>query len=192
MQTYTGRAFYPMDPQPEDVDIIDIAHALSLICRFGGHCDRSYTVCEHSLLVADIVAHLEPNDYQAQLWGLMHDSAEAYTGDVIQPIKYSSPEVTAIFKQMEDGCLEAIAEALDLPLPMSPIVKRADDLALSLECRDLMQGERAGPWTVGASRSIPPCLADRNKWHVRSLRPAYAEECFLKEYVELKEQLEAQ
>lgn len=35
MQTYTGRAFYPEDPNPEDVCIKDIAHHLSLMCRFG-------------------------------------------------------------------------------------------------------------------------------------------------------------
>lgn len=37
IQTYTGLRFYSMEPSHEDVCIEDIAHALSLICRFGGH-----------------------------------------------------------------------------------------------------------------------------------------------------------
>jgi len=147
MQTYTGRAFYPMDPRTEDVDIIDIAHALARICRFGGHCSDHYSVIEHSLLVEGLVHDLG-GSHLDRLWGLMHDSAEAYTGDIIRPIKYSSPEVTAILKGMEDKCLEVIAEALELPLPIPPIVKRADEAALAVECRDLMRGERAGDWCL--------------------------------------------
>ena len=34
MQTATGRQFWPMDPRPHEVFIEDIAHALSMICRF--------------------------------------------------------------------------------------------------------------------------------------------------------------
>lgn len=34
IQTYTGRMFWPLDPRPEEIWIEDIAHALSLQCRF--------------------------------------------------------------------------------------------------------------------------------------------------------------
>lgn len=54
MQTFTGRQFWPMDPRPEDLDILDIAHALSLLCRFGGHCQRFYSVAEHSVHVSTL------------------------------------------------------------------------------------------------------------------------------------------
>ncbi len=183
MQTYSGCPFHPMDPKAEDVDIVDIAHALSQICRFGGHCDRPYSVADHSLLVSDIVEELEPDNYLAQLWGLMHDSAEAYTGDIIRPIKYSSPKVTAILKGMEDKCLDVIAEALSLPLPIPLVVKKADNLALALECRDLMQGERAGYW------NIPACMHGPG-WGARTMHPQHAEEAFVREYGELKYKLE--
>ena len=47
MQTYSGKRYYPVDPRIEDVDINDIAHALSHLCRYGGHCSRFYSVAEH-------------------------------------------------------------------------------------------------------------------------------------------------
>lgn len=52
MQTYTGRQFWPLDPLPEDVFIEDIAHALSMQCRYAGHVTRFYSVAEHSVLIA--------------------------------------------------------------------------------------------------------------------------------------------
>lgn len=83
MQTYTGRVFWPLEPRPEDVDIVDIAHALANLCRYGGHSKVFYSVAHHSVLVSQIVP---PAD---ALWGLMHDSAEAYVIDLIRPIKHS-------------------------------------------------------------------------------------------------------
>ena len=52
MQTFTGRQFFPLDPHPNDVDPVDIAHALSLICRYGGHTRRFYSVAEHCVLLS--------------------------------------------------------------------------------------------------------------------------------------------
>ena len=52
IQTYSGKKFYPLDPRPEDIDIRDIAHALSLNCRFNGHCRCFYSVAEHSVGVS--------------------------------------------------------------------------------------------------------------------------------------------
>ena len=49
MNTYTGKKFDPLQMKPEDVDLVDIAHALSLLCRGGGHIDRFYTVALHSI-----------------------------------------------------------------------------------------------------------------------------------------------
>lgn len=53
MQTASGRMFWPVDPRPEDVEINDIAHALSLTCRYCGHVREFYSVAQHSVLVSD-------------------------------------------------------------------------------------------------------------------------------------------
>lgn len=81
MQTYTGRQFWPLDPRAEEIDIADIAHALSLICRYGGHAIQFYSVAEHCVLMSQAVS--EPS----KKWALLHDAAEAYLGDIIRPLK---------------------------------------------------------------------------------------------------------
>ena len=73
--------FHYLRPNPSEIDIRDIAHALSLTCRFGGHCRTFYSVAEHSIRVA-----LELPEW-AKLFGLLHDAHEAYLHDVPSPIK---------------------------------------------------------------------------------------------------------
>lgn len=81
IQTYSGKKFYALDPQPEDVTIEDIAHSLSRMCRYAGHCNRFYSVAEHSILVAEYM----PAEYQ--LAALLHDASEAYLVDIPRPFK---------------------------------------------------------------------------------------------------------
>ena len=52
--TYTGKKFHILDPDPVDVCLEDIAHALSMMCRFNGHVRRFYSVGEHCLHVSAI------------------------------------------------------------------------------------------------------------------------------------------
>jgi uncharacterized protein len=86
--TYTGKHFFPLEPNCEDIDILDIAHALSNICRFTGHCREFYSVAQHSVMVAELLwnQHL---DYEMALAGLLHDASEAYLIDVARPVKHS-------------------------------------------------------------------------------------------------------
>ena len=91
--TTTGRQFWPASPDPEQIQIEDIAHALSNLCRFGGHTREFYSVAQHSVLVSQNV----PDDLR--LVGLMHDATEAYCGDMIRPLKNVLPE----FKELENG-----------------------------------------------------------------------------------------
>ena len=135
IQTYTGKQFWPMDARPEEVDIQDIAHALSMLCRFNGHCNRFYSVAEHSVHVSNTVKPKQA------LWGLLHDAAEAYLSDLPQPIKRQMPD----FGLFEDLLLEVIADRFGLSSPIPPEVKHADAVMLATEKSALMGAEPA-PW----------------------------------------------
>lgn len=93
-QSYTGKAIDLDHPTPDVVDIEDIAHSLSLQCRFIGHCKEFYSVAEHSVNVSILTASNCVRDgimthrlADEILAGLLHDAAEAYIGDIMTPIK---------------------------------------------------------------------------------------------------------
>lgn len=128
IQTVTGRAFWPLSPRPQDVCILDIAHALSMKCRYTGHCRSFYSVAQHSVLASKIVPPCDA------LWALMHDATEAYLPDVARPVKRLLPG----FREIEDRLMEVIAGVFSLQGPMPDSVKRADLILLATERRDLM------------------------------------------------------
>jgi len=130
IQTYTGKRFDPLDPDPDSVDPVDIAHALSLVCRFNGHCRTFYSVGQHALIVSDLV----PQVGGLPLWGLLHDAAEAYIADLGSPVKRVMPE----YKRIENNLLRCIVQKYGLAWPMPDEVHHADLIALATEQRDLM------------------------------------------------------
>lgn len=75
-----------LNPRAENVLTTDLAHALSLVCRFNGHCAHHYSVAQHSLLVAYIIEK-EGGTPEEQLAGLLHDGTEAYINDLTRPLK---------------------------------------------------------------------------------------------------------
>lgn len=132
ISTYTGKRFYPFDPQIDHVDIIDIAHSLSNINRWIGHTNRPYNVAEHSIHVAWLIKEQGGNT-RDQLWGLLHDASEAYFGDIASPIKHSFSELV----KFEHNIQQVIAKKFNLPWPMPEIVHRADKKSLLIEANNL-------------------------------------------------------
>jgi uncharacterized protein len=130
IQTHSGRRFNPTKPNPDAIVIQDIAHALSMQCRFSGHCREFYSVAQHSVLVSYIC------DSQDALWGLMHDATEAYLVDLPRPLKRSGKMQSYI--DFEAVMTEAICRRFALPFKEPPSVKRADTVLLATEARDLM------------------------------------------------------
>lgn len=112
LATYTQKQMYPLDPKPEQICIRDIAHALSNLCRYNGHLTRFYSVGHHSLLVCEELRLRGFNELY-QLWGLLHDSSEAYLSDIAKPAKDQMPEYLAIEKKVQD----VVWEAFGLPKP---------------------------------------------------------------------------
>jgi hypothetical protein len=132
IQTYTGKQYWPIDPRPEDVDILDIAHALSMLCRFGGHCLKFYSVAEHSVHIA---RWLYPRyGAEAALCGLLHDATEAYVTDVPRPTK----AFLYGYKEIEHQNWLAIAAAFNLPATLPHQVKDADRRMLTDEASQNM------------------------------------------------------
>jgi hypothetical protein len=128
-QTFLGVPFYYRDPRPEDVHPEDIAHALALQCRFGGHCSTFYSVAEHSIRVSYEV----PPEHA--LVGLLHDAAEAYVLDLPRPLKRMLGE----YAEIERGVAMAVGQRFGVDLTHVPAcVKHADEVLLATEKRDLM------------------------------------------------------
>lgn len=130
IQTHSGRRFNPLKPNPDAIVIQDIAHSLSMQCRFSGHCKEFYSVAQHSVLVSYICG---PQD---ALWGLLHDASEAYLVDVPRPLKRSGKFQAYI--DFEHVMQEAICKRFVLPFKEPPAVKMADTILLATEARDLM------------------------------------------------------
>jgi len=168
IQTFTGKQFFL--ETAETIDIEDIAHSLSMTCRFNGHCTRFYSVAEHSIRVSDMLSA------DLALWGLIHDAAEAYIGDIPSPIKrnlmyYAPNEYSTSIKTVEARIMRKISEKFGLRWPMPKEVTHADLVMLATEKRDLMKQEPA-PWLP-----LPDPLEERI---VVTMCPQEAKEKFLR------------
>lgn len=148
MQTYTGVRFYPLDPRAEEIDPRDIAHALSLLCRYGGHVDRFYSVAEHCVLMAEAV----PPEYA--LAALLHDATEAYVCDVPRPLKRQ----LAGYREIEDNVWLAIASRFGVDPAVPSIVKEADNRILLTE-RDALMPNTRYSWSVDGMEPLPVTVA---------------------------------
>ncbi len=123
IETYTGRQFHFKDPRAEEVDIEDIAHSLSMLCRYNGHVSDFYSVAEHSVLISDFI-RAEGGDRDLALAALLHDAAETYIGDISRPVKYAvlPPE----FKEYENELDRVIFEKFGLTFPYSTHINDLD------------------------------------------------------------------
>lgn len=128
IRTFTGKYIDVFNPKPEDICIEDIAHALSNICRFGGHTFKHYTVAEHSVRVSMIVSE------RNKLAALLHDASEAYLLDIPTPIKKALPD----YYKWEYALMEVIAEKFGFKYPLVNTVMWADELMLEAEWKELM------------------------------------------------------
>jgi len=141
--TYSGIQIDPFDPTPDQIVLSDIGWALSRIQRFGAHGHGDWSVAQHSILVANIVALR--HGARIALSALLHDAAEAYIGDLPSPIKHRLSD----YCRMETALQSVIYQALDVE-PYWPehvdVIKEADHLALEFEIRHFMpqMSERKG------------------------------------------------
>ncbi len=167
ISTYTQKAFYFDKLDPDSICIEDIAHALSNVCRFSGHCPHHYSVAQHSVLVSKLCSQ------EDALTGLLHDATEAYIGDMVTPLKRLIPD----FQSFEDRLWQIIAKKFGAKRVIPPGVHRADLTALSIEAKNLM-GVDPKEWGLDPA----PDLRDP----VPSLTNRKAERMFLREFKNLQ------
>ena len=134
--TVTGIHFYPLNPNPKDIDIEDIAHALSLICRANGHFRHFYSVAQHCIACAEeaIERGYSP---EVILGCLLHDASEAYLCDVTRPVKKHIPQ----YLQAEEKLQEVIWKRFigrELTDAEKKLIFEIDDDILSMEFHLLM------------------------------------------------------
>jgi len=170
IQTFTGRKFFPLSPRIEDVCLDDIAHALSMICRYGGHSREFYSVAQHCCLVSDWIPEFK-------LEGLLHDASEAYLGDMVRPVKHS--EGMKGFREAEHR-LEALIHIqfeLDMTTETAAFVKHYDNRALYTEKKFILthQGQLM-------SNPVEPLPVE----YLIPWTPEQAEEEFLERYYTLQ------
>ena len=178
METFTGQCFFPDDPHPDMIRLEDIAHALSLQCRYGGHCMRFYSVAEHCFLLANHVVHKRLNPEIAMV-ALMHDAAEAYLMDLPRAIK---TEVGEAYKNLEAKVEAVIWEKfgiVDIVKKWHGIVKELDGRIIVNEREALMRPSN-NKWFNSPENGFEPIYVPSS--HRLGVRPEQAEVAFIKAF----------
>ncbi|EDF4287413.1 HD family hydrolase [Salmonella enterica subsp. enterica serovar Muenchen] len=160
IQTLSGKKFNYLTATIDDIDIEDIATALSNICRFAGHLPEFYSVAQHSVLVSQ----------------MMHDAAEAYCQDIPAPLKALLPD----YQRMETYIDGLIRFKFGIKLEQATVVKYADLTMLATERRDL-EIDDGSKWEI--LEGIP-CS---DLVQVIPLRPGQAYGLFMNRFNELVE-----
>jgi hypothetical protein len=151
VQTFTGLAVHPFSPEPSEIKLEDIAHSLSLICRFNGHCRVHYSVAEHSLRCAEKA----PKKLRCKI--RLHDAAETVLGDIVRPVKgrlcaWDDAQELRRIKEIEEQILRTIFIALEVEWPTDQEweqISYIDNRMVMTEGRDLMVKPPI-PWDVPA------------------------------------------
>lgn len=171
MQLYSGQVWEFSNPYVDRINIEDIAHSLSLKCRFNGHCRQFYSVAQHSLLVAEML----PDNLR--LHGLMHDAAEAYISDIVRGLKNRlmvnvesesgniAPVPMMLYEKWIQDAIEFKFGMRVLDAEEADVLKGVDNTALSFEAGWLF--EQVPGWDVeGLTEGIPPMLLTLSVLHM--------------------------
>ena len=86
INTYSGKQVDIENPNVDTIDIEDIAHALSFICRGCGNTRIFFPVARHCVYCAK-EAKARGASNVVILACLLHDASEAYMMDIPKPIK---------------------------------------------------------------------------------------------------------
>lgn len=137
----SGRRLDLLDPSPLDIEIEDIAHGLARVARWNGQTTgaHAFSVAQHSVVVEEIVAHIEPAfEPRWRLAALLHDASEYVIGDMISPFKAA---LGVDYKAFESRLETAIHVRFGLPAAtpagIKRLIKRADRACAFFEATQL-------------------------------------------------------
>lgn len=136
--TASGIQFDVLHPQTSQIDLHDVARALSHMCRYNGHLPGFYSVAEHSVRVAEYLQNTDESPLVC-LTGLLHDAAEAYIGDMVRPIK-KLPEMKVFQEEIEPRVSEVLHEALGGVYPYPDAINQADKAVYEWEVANIRTG----------------------------------------------------
>jgi hypothetical protein len=171
IQTASGVIFYPLDPKIEDIELVDVVHALSHKARFTGHTRKFYSTCEHSVRVS---RHLESKgaSIMDQYIGLHHDDSDAYLPDVPTPLKVL-PEFSW-FRELEKNIEALCYKKFGCVVTDYSVIKNSDIILLLTEKRDLMP-KKNGNWRHSYSQEAIPEPYFIEPWSPEEARSRYTE-----------------
>lgn len=163
IQTAFGNRYSLLYPDPDQILLREVAHALSNICRFTGHTREFYSVAQHSVLIARIMRD-EGRDPMTVRAALMHDAHEAFVGDVPTPLKAALRARGPGFDHMETLAKKAISKRFRTPVQLPLAVRQADLRMLMTESAQLLFGGPMGKGWPDAEPypiQITPWIPDR-------------------------------
>ena len=163
--TSRGRALDLLDPKADDIDLDEVALALSNQCRYAGCIRHFYSVAEHCVLLARWLG-ARGCSRDVQLAGLLHDGAEAYTGDITWPMQqvlWGDDAIAKVVRERYRRCQwrldQLIAERAglrDAGLMHCHAIKEADLRILLDERAVLLTEPPPRPWPVESEMGLTP------------------------------------
>lgn len=174
IETFTGKRISPLTPHADAICIEDIARSLSYQCRFNGHCQKFYSVAEHSVHCARYAKTLSQNP-KVPLFALLHDASEAYLCDIPRPIKTEFPH----YLEWEERLAEIVFAKFAGRVPSreeAKLVVNADNTLLATEAAFLTVSK-------GATWELPD--KPLQKWNIDCWNSETAEQQFLANFNEL-------
>lgn len=181
LDTFAGKRINLFGIRVEDICIEDMAHSLALVNRFGGHTKFPISSAQHSYFVSLLC---EP---EHALYGLFHDAADAYVGDMTKWLK-ESPDMR-LFRDLEDHVQRQCYAAVGIDLALTdallpPDVHAADVLMVRYEA--LMGYGEHMPLFKRPEYPIPTAEEIKRIGLWKPWTWEHAEDMFLARYEELR------
>jgi len=151
VETYSGKLVHLVNPDPETIDLSDIAQSLSKLSRYNGHTitDHGYSVAQHSVWVATAMTHFDNHAIADDAFkaALLHDAHEAYTGDIVKPLKQFMDPLIAELQNNLDAVIFDALRVLPPSMCVKEQIKMLDTWALGMESRKFMYSGGIG-WNI--------------------------------------------